>query len=106
MKYPTPTAKAVFDHAHEIDSPAERKAYLEEVCADSPEVRQKVEALLQAYEEAGSSFLNRPPGSLSFTGSYVPGRDTPSPSSEVEPETVDTVPPAAPSTSTEGPGMQ
>jgi serine/threonine protein kinase/tetratricopeptide (TPR) repeat protein len=106
MKNRTATAKAVFDHAHEIDSPAERNAYLDEVCADSPEVRRKVEALLQAYEEAGSSFLKRPPASLSFTGPYVPGRDEPSPSSGVDPETVNTLPPAHHAVPAEGPGAQ
>jgi eukaryotic-like serine/threonine-protein kinase len=106
MKNPAPTAKAVFDHAHEMDSPAERKAYLDEVCADSPEVRRQVEALLQAYEAAGSRFLNSPPVALSFTGPYLPGRDAAGPSSVVEPETVDTLPPVAPSVPAEGPGVQ
>jgi serine/threonine protein kinase len=59
MDKPQLTAKAVFDHAHEIDSPAERDAYVEQVCAGSPELRRKVEALLKAYEEAGS-FLEKP----------------------------------------------
>jgi non-specific serine/threonine protein kinase/serine/threonine-protein kinase len=60
MDKPQLTAKAVFDCAHEIDSPAERQAYLAQACADAPELRQKVEALLKAYEEAGS-FLEKPP---------------------------------------------
>jgi serine/threonine protein kinase/tetratricopeptide (TPR) repeat protein len=106
MKHPTPTAKTVFDHAHEIESLDERKAYLDEVCANSPEVRQKVEALLQAYEEAGSNFLNRPAVSLGFTGPHVPGSDAPSPSSAVESETVDTQPHADRPALVEGPGAQ
>ena len=36
-------AKAVFDHAHELRSPAERRAYLDKACADAPELREKVE---------------------------------------------------------------
>jgi WD40 repeat protein/serine/threonine protein kinase len=54
------TARAIFDHALEIDSPVERKAYLDQACADAPEVKQKVESLLEAYEAAGS-FLESPP---------------------------------------------
>jgi hypothetical protein len=51
--------KAFFDQALEMPSPAERKAYLDQACAEAPEVRHKVEALLKAYEEAGS-FLESP----------------------------------------------
>ncbi|MCI0742644.1 MAG: hypothetical protein L0Y72_26725 [Gemmataceae bacterium] len=51
--------KAVFDHALEIESPADRQAYLEKTCADAPDLRQKVEALLRAYVQAGS-FLESP----------------------------------------------
>jgi serine/threonine protein kinase/Flp pilus assembly protein TadD len=54
------SVKAVFDRAVEMASKAERQAYLDEACAAAPELRQKVEALLQAYEEAGS-FLESPP---------------------------------------------
>jgi serine/threonine protein kinase/tetratricopeptide (TPR) repeat protein len=48
------TPKAVFDHAHELRSPTERQAYLDQACADDPDLRTKVEALLRAYDEAGS----------------------------------------------------
>jgi hypothetical protein len=46
--------KAIFDRAVEIESPADREAYLDDVCAGAPEVRQKVEAFLRAYSAAGS----------------------------------------------------
>jgi serine/threonine protein kinase len=59
MHKPPLTAKAVFDHALEISSPAERTAYLEQVCADDPELGQKVASLLRAHEEAGS-FMDKP----------------------------------------------
>jgi serine/threonine protein kinase/tetratricopeptide (TPR) repeat protein len=54
-----PSAKAIFDEALEINSPAERQDFLDRACAGLPELRQKIEALLRAYEEAGS-FLESP----------------------------------------------
>jgi serine/threonine protein kinase/tetratricopeptide (TPR) repeat protein len=54
-------AKAVFDHAHELRSPVERRAYLDQACADAPELREKVEALLRAYDDAGSFLESSPP---------------------------------------------
>lgn len=77
MKRPALTPKAVFDQAHEITSPAERKAYLDQACAAAPELRQKVEALLRAYDEAGS-FLEASADSLSATGPYQTAAPTPS----------------------------
>src|SRR5262245_635203 len=53
------SVQAVFDRALEIDSAAERKAFLDEVGAAAPEVYLEVAALLQAHEEAGS-FLEQP----------------------------------------------
>ncbi|HTU18363.1 MAG TPA: tetratricopeptide repeat protein [Gemmataceae bacterium] len=53
------TPKAIFDRAHEITDADERRAYLDEACDGRIELRQQVEALLRAYEEAGS-FLERP----------------------------------------------
>ena len=51
--------KAVFDRALEMETPGQRQAYLDEVCATAPDLRNKVEALLKAYAEAGS-FLESP----------------------------------------------
>jgi serine/threonine protein kinase/tetratricopeptide (TPR) repeat protein len=76
MPEPALTAKAVFDRAHEIDSPAERRAYLDAVCADAPALRARVEALLRAYDEAGS-FLDTPAGPLPPTGLYQSAGDAP-----------------------------
>ena len=59
MQQPRNRVKAVFDVALEIASPAERAAYLDRQCADAPELRQKVEALLRAYADAGH-FLGGP----------------------------------------------
>ena len=59
MDKPPVSVKAIFDQALEIVSPVERAAYLDQACAASPELRAKVEALLQAYADAGS-FLEKP----------------------------------------------
>ena len=65
------TAKAVFDHAHEITALADRNAYLDQACADAPDLREKVLALLRAYDEAGSS-LDPPRPALCPTSGYSP----------------------------------
>jgi WD40 repeat protein/serine/threonine protein kinase len=64
------TAKAVFDHAHEITAPADRNAYVDKACADAPDLREKVMALLRAYDKAGSSF-DPPLGAFSPTSGYA-----------------------------------
>jgi hypothetical protein len=67
-----PSVKAVFDCALEIDSPSEREAYLDAACVGAPDVRQKVEALLRAYVDAGS-FLELPsPSPTDTTGTFAP----------------------------------
>ena len=66
--------KAIFDRALEIDTAVERKAYLDEACADAPELRQQVEALLKAYEDAGS-FLEKPAPDLGATVDSTPGEE-------------------------------
>jgi serine/threonine protein kinase len=64
--------KAVFDRALELESAWERKSYLDEACDEAPDLRQKVEALLGAYEEAGS-FLERPaPEVVTTLGGLAP----------------------------------
>ncbi len=60
MSTPAPSVKAVFDHAAEIESPAEREAYLAEACAGRPDVRREVDELLRAYGDA-ASFLESGP---------------------------------------------
>jgi serine/threonine protein kinase len=67
-----PSAKAVFDEAHEIPPGARRDAYVSEACAGVPELRQRVLDLLQAHDEAGGDFLeNR------FVASLLSGADQP-----------------------------
>src|SRR5262245_37524286 len=48
------SVRAIFDHALEIRTEAERAAYLDQACAAYPMIRQEVEDLLKAHSEAGS----------------------------------------------------
>src|SRR5262249_19055079 len=61
-----PSAKAIFDEAAEITDPAQRQVFLDRICADAPELRQQVDGLLRAHDEAGS-FLQAPPPDLGST---------------------------------------
>jgi serine/threonine protein kinase/Tfp pilus assembly protein PilF len=63
--------KTVFNQALELATAAERAAYLEQACAGAPALREKVEALLRAYEEAGS-FLERPAEAPGHTEPFTP----------------------------------
>lgn len=63
MKRQPPSVRAIFDQAREIDSRDKRAAFLDRTCADAPEVRGEVEALLQAGDDAGN-FLETPAGRL------------------------------------------
>ncbi len=84
---PPRSAKEVFAHAQELSSPAERMAYLDQACADSPELRQQVEALLQALEEAGS-FLETPAVQPEPTRISQPDGNTSDHEPGVQPRTV------------------
>jgi serine/threonine protein kinase/dienelactone hydrolase len=76
MTQQPPSIKAIFGQAVEIASPGERQSYLDQVCADAPEIRQKVEALLKAYEQAGS-FLANPAPNLDGTVDEPPITERP-----------------------------
>ena len=60
------TVATIFDRAQAIDSPQERRAYLDDACGTDAELRARVEALLRANEDAGS-FLEQPPAGLVAT---------------------------------------
>ena len=60
------SVRAIFDRALEISAEAERAAFLDQACANLPEVRGEVEALLKAHSEAGS-FLESPAAGLTRT---------------------------------------
>jgi serine/threonine protein kinase/tetratricopeptide (TPR) repeat protein len=74
MSVAPPSAKEIFLAAIEKPTPAERAAFLDQVCAGDAALRQRVEALLQAHDEPGS-FLNKPPAAEpGDTGDVAPGR--------------------------------
>src|SRR5712692_1936928 len=50
----------IFCTALELALPAERAAYLDRVCGDDPDLRQRVERLLEAHAEANSFLAARP----------------------------------------------
>src|SRR5262245_40327965 len=62
MEKPSLAVKTVFDQALEMAAAADRQAYLDQACADAPELRAKVESLLKAYDEAGSFLAAPAPG--------------------------------------------
>jgi serine/threonine protein kinase/tetratricopeptide (TPR) repeat protein len=64
MSEPPNREVAVLNAALDLP-PAERAAYLEKTCAEDASLRQRVEALLQAYDQA-DDFLNVPPPGLDF----------------------------------------
>src|SRR3954469_12062360 len=51
--------RAIFERALDFESGAEREAYLEDACADKPEMRAQVDSLLKAHNDVGS-FLDGP----------------------------------------------
>ena len=53
---------ALFDAALQLPSAEGRTAYLNEACKGDDQLRQRVEALLKAHEQAGG-FLEQPPAS-------------------------------------------
>jgi eukaryotic-like serine/threonine-protein kinase len=65
--------RAVFDRALEISTQPERAAYLDQACADFPEIRKEVEDLLKAHSEAGS-FLQFAAASLVTEHPSAPSR--------------------------------
>src|SRR5262245_50235477 len=68
----------VFIAALEKEDPAQRQAYLDEVCADQPELRQQVENLLRLHEGAGS-FLQNPAAESAATRTIQAAAEPPPP---------------------------
>ncbi len=66
MSRPTPNIDEVFFVALERESPEARAAYLDEVCATDPELRRRVERLLDAQPKLGS-FLDAPAAGPTLT---------------------------------------
>src|SRR5271165_7156167 len=68
--------EAIFDEAAEIDDPEARGAYLDRACAGDLELRRRVDALLQAYDSAGS-FLQKPAAEAEIAQVFSPGNPPP-----------------------------
>src|ERR1044071_3360543 len=74
--------KTIFNVARQIDSPDARLDYLRHACGTDADLLERVQTLLQAYEEQ-ASFLESPPaGSVSPTISQV---ITPNPGTQIGP---------------------
>ncbi|MBY0460532.1 MAG: serine/threonine protein kinase, partial [Gemmataceae bacterium] len=71
-----PNPRSVFGRAVELESAAQRKAYLDEACAGAPDVRDRVEALLRAHEAAGG-FLQPAAAGPADTANYGPSPEAP-----------------------------
>ncbi len=67
MNVPPADLEAIFSTAVELDSPEQRRAYLDEACAGHPELRPEVERLLESHRQA-PDFLETPAVSTFVAG--------------------------------------
>jgi len=74
--------KTIFQQAIEKSTPQERKAWLDEACADNVGLRRRLELLLQKYDDAGS-FLEKPPQEFDLNATAIFSGDTTDDSREV-----------------------
>src|SRR5262245_1248306 len=59
MQDASPEMLTIFGAAIERNSPAERAAFLESACGGNVELRERIEALLRAHDEAGGFLQDR-----------------------------------------------
>ena len=71
MPVQSPNVRSIFEQALELHSKPQRQAYLDEACGGNPELRDQVDALLEAHAEAGS-FLEPPAADLAVTTDHRP----------------------------------
>ncbi len=76
MNAEKPSVKAIFDEAVEIEDPGARRSYLDRACTNDVELRRKLDALLQAYGDAGS-FLQKPAIDADLTDPFTPSARSP-----------------------------
>src|SRR5262245_24166441 len=76
MPDPQPELRAVFCAALDRKTPQERADCLDEACHGKPELRQRVEALLRAHDEA-SGFLQEPSEKSVITADEPPATERP-----------------------------
>jgi serine/threonine-protein kinase len=70
----------VFSAALDCGTAQEREAYLDRVCADAPDLRERVEALLRAHARSGN-FLGVPPVDPMVSAGFVSAAEASPPSS-------------------------
>lgn len=70
----------IFANILKLATPAEQRAYLDEVCASDPQLRAAVEALLKAHA-TDPGFLEQPAESLLGTSAQLPGASASKPAS-------------------------
>ncbi|HEV3343588.1 MAG TPA: protein kinase, partial [Pirellulales bacterium] len=63
--------RAIFFEAVEKEGPAERAAYLDDACAGDPDLRRRIEALLQSHATVGD-FLDMPAAEQLAAGPGMP----------------------------------
>ena len=75
MPFSVTEVDAIFAAAIELSSPDERAEYVQRVCGESAELRQRVDELLAAHFAAGD-FLERPPATVLYrqTTTFKRGR--------------------------------
>ncbi len=78
MNAEKPSVKAIFAEAVEIEDPGARRSYLDRACTSDVELRRKLDALLQAYADAGS-FLQKPAIDADLTDPFTPSARSPAP---------------------------
>jgi hypothetical protein len=66
--------ETIFSAALERSTPAERAAYLDGACAGQPELRQRVEALLDAQPHVGDFLEEHQANPEAITRRTIPGR--------------------------------
>src|SRR5882724_4277497 len=62
MNDDTGCVEKLFDAALRLPSAEQRAAYLDSVCGNDLGLRQQIEALLRAHEQAGTFLESAPPG--------------------------------------------
>jgi hypothetical protein len=52
---------AIFDVARQMAAPTERRLYVQQACAEDPDLQARIEAMLQLYDQE-PSYLESPAG--------------------------------------------
>src|SRR5258708_22542170 len=71
MNARTPSIETILAEAVELESSADREAYLDKACAGESALRQRVERMVADHFRAGS-FLEQPAANLVATGEFTP----------------------------------